>query len=68
VIISESNEGRHGFVVDKVIGGHHAVIKKLGGLYRHVDEVSGATILGNGTIALVLDVGRMAAAAVRERR
>jgi two-component system, chemotaxis family, sensor kinase CheA len=48
------------------VGDHHAVIKKLGGLYRHVDEISGATILGDGTVALVLDVGRMAAAAVRE--
>jgi len=67
VIIAETDEGKFGFVVDRVIGDHHAVIKKLGSLYRHVDEVSGATILGDGTIALVLDVARLAAAVVREQ-
>ena len=67
VIIAETHDGRHGFVVDRVIGDHHTVIKKLGGLYKHVDEVSGATILGNGTVALILDVDKLAAGAIRDK-
>jgi two-component system chemotaxis sensor kinase CheA len=66
VIVTETQEGKFGLVVDRIIGDHHTVIKKLGNLYRNVDEVSGATILGNGTVALILDVAKMAAGVVRE--
>ncbi len=62
VIIADTRLGKCGFVVDRVIGDHHTVIKNLGSLYRHVDEVSGATILGDGTVALILDVDKVAAA------
>jgi two-component system chemotaxis sensor kinase CheA len=67
VIIAETHDGQYGFVVDRVIGDHHTVIKKLGRLFRDIDEVSGATILGDGSVALILDVERLAAAAVREQ-
>jgi len=66
VIVTETQEGKFGLVVDRIIGDHHTVIKKLGNFYRNVDEVSGATILGNGTVALILDVAKMAAGVVRE--
>jgi len=66
VIIAETPGGQFGFVVDRVIGDHHTVIKKLGRLFRDIDEVSGATILGDGTVALILDVERLAVAAIRE--
>jgi two-component system chemotaxis sensor kinase CheA len=67
VIVAETHEGQYGFVVDRVIGDHHTVIKKLGRLFRDIDEVSGATILGDGSVALLLDVERLAAAAIREQ-
>ncbi len=63
VIIAETREGPCGLVVDRVIGDHHTVVKRLGNLYRHVEEVSGATILGNGKVALILDVDKLARAA-----
>jgi two-component system chemotaxis sensor kinase CheA len=66
-IIAETHDGQYGFVVDRVIGDHHTVIKKLGRLFRDIDEVSGATILGDGSVALILDVERLAAAAIREQ-
>jgi len=66
VIIAETQEGRYGFVVDRVIGDHHTVIKKLGSLYRHIDELSGATILGDGTVALILDVDKVVASLIKE--
>jgi two-component system chemotaxis sensor kinase CheA len=52
-----------GMVVDKVIGDHQTVIKNLGRMYRDADAVSGATILGDGSVALILDVGSIIASA-----
>ncbi|MEF2145891.1 MAG: chemotaxis protein CheA [Desulfovibrionaceae bacterium] len=50
-------EGRRvGIVVDKVIGEHQTVIKSLSKVYKDVVGISGATIKGDGSIALILDV------------
>ena len=46
---------------------HQTVIKNLGRLYRDVQVVSGATILGNGTVALILDPHRLVQNAVQMR-
>jgi len=59
VMLVETAEGTFGFVVDKVLGDCQSVIKNLGRLYRNVQAVSGATILGNGTVALILDPDRL---------
>lgn len=59
-IVIVSLEGqRAGFVVDRVIGGHQTVIKSLGSMYKDIDGISGATILGDGTVALILDASRL---------
>jgi two-component system chemotaxis sensor kinase CheA len=57
IVITDINGTRVGFVVDSVVGEHQTVIKSLGRLYRNVKGVSGATILGDGTVALILDMG-----------
>ena len=59
IVISEVNEKRTGFVVDSVVGHHQTVIKGLGRNFEHSEEFSGATILGDGTVALILDLGKM---------
>lgn len=59
VIILNCNETPVGIVVDEIIGGHQAVLKPLGRSFKDVQIVSGATILGDGTIALVLDANRL---------
>jgi two-component system chemotaxis sensor kinase CheA len=66
VMVAETEHGRFGFVVDQVLGNHQTVIKNLGRIYRDVQVVSGATILGDGTVALILDVHRMAQSAIRD--
>lgn len=43
-------------MVDSVIGEHQTVIKPLGPLYKDVRTISGGTILGDGSIALILDL------------
>jgi two-component system, chemotaxis family, sensor kinase CheA len=60
IVITEAGGSRVGFVVDKVIGGHQTVIKNLGTYFRDVTEFSGTTILGDGTVALILDVPNLA--------
>jgi two-component system chemotaxis sensor kinase CheA len=47
---------RAGLVVDALLGEFQTVIKPLGKLFRKVDYVSGSSILGNGEVALILDV------------
>ena len=48
-----------GLVVDRVVGEYQAVLKPLGKAFKSLDFVSGAAILGDGTIALVLDTTRV---------
>jgi len=65
IMVVETDEGRFGFVVDQVLGDYQTVIKNLGRLYRNVQIVSGATILGNGNVALILDPHRLVQDALR---
>jgi two-component system chemotaxis sensor kinase CheA len=65
IMVVETEHGRYGFAVDEVLGDHQTVIKNLGRLYRNVQVVSGATILGNGTVALILDPHRLVQNAVQ---
>ncbi len=59
VVITKVDNARVGFVVDHVIGGHQTVIKNLGKMYKGVEGISGATILGDGSVALILDVPKL---------
>lgn len=59
VVIVASGEMRVGLVVDQIIGSHQTVIKSLSKLHAHVETFSGATILGDGTVALILDIGHL---------
>lgn len=67
-VVVETSIGLTGFLVDAVIGDHQTVIKNLGHLYSHVEAVSGATILGDGTVALILDVQRLVTGNVVHQR
>ncbi|WP_368518609.1 chemotaxis protein CheA [Rhizobium sp.] len=61
VVISTGSE-RVGLVVDQIIGDHQTVIKSMSKLHDHVSTFSGATILGDGNVALILDVVHLIAA------
>ncbi len=56
VVIAELEDQRIGIAVDRVIGSHQTVLKSLGWLGRRVNVFSGATVLGDGHIALILDL------------
>ncbi|OHV72671.1 chemotaxis protein CheA [Ensifer sp. LCM 4579] len=61
VVISTGTE-RVGLVVDQIIGDHQTVIKSMSKLHHDVVTFSGATILGDGSVALILDVAHLVAA------
>jgi two-component system chemotaxis sensor kinase CheA len=58
-IIISTGETRVGLVADQIIGNHQTVIKSLSKLHSDVTTFSGATILGDGTAALILDVAQL---------
>jgi two-component system chemotaxis sensor kinase CheA len=59
VVIVSSDEQRIGLVVDQVIGNHQTVIKSLSKLHSDCGTFSGATILGDGAVALILDIAHL---------
>ncbi|ACS79885.1 chemotaxis protein CheA [Maridesulfovibrio salexigens] len=59
IVITGLDGSRIGVVVDTVIGEHQTVIKSLGRVYRDVEGISGATIKGDGTLALILDIPKL---------
>jgi two-component system chemotaxis sensor kinase CheA len=67
VVVNAAGE-KVGFVVDNVIGDHQTVIKNLGKMYRDLEGISGATILGDGSVALILDVQKLAAKVAAEEK
>ncbi|MBN2233027.1 MAG: chemotaxis protein CheA [Deltaproteobacteria bacterium] len=66
--IVDVDDSRVGFVVDEVIGSHQTVIKTLSRIYRTAREFSGATILADGSVALILDVHGLHASALQADR
>ena len=66
VMVVEGDGRRVGLFVDDLLGQQQVVIKTLEANYGHVEGVSGATILGDGSVALILDVpGLIRAASMR---
>lgn len=60
VVIVKKGERLSGFVVDSLIGQQEIVIKSLGKLLSGIKCIAGATILGDGNVALILDVNSLA--------
>ncbi|WP_280188237.1 chemotaxis protein CheW [Delftia sp. PS-11] len=59
MVVVESDGSRVALLVDELLGQHQVVVKNLETNYRKVPNVSGATILGDGTVALILDTGAL---------
>lgn len=59
IVIVNVDNRRVGLVVDTVVGEHQTVLKSLGKYYYGVEGISGATILGDGTVALILDIPKL---------
>jgi two-component system chemotaxis sensor kinase CheA len=61
VVVVSTGEERIGMVVDQIIGDHQTVIKSMSKLHAGLATFSGATILGDGSVALILDVSHLVA-------
>ena len=59
VVVVHAGEAKAGIVVDRLIGQQEIVIKALGNLFMGLKMFSGATVLGDGRVALILDVATM---------
>jgi two-component system chemotaxis sensor kinase CheA len=56
IVITKVDNRRVGFVVDTVLGQHKTVLKSLGRFYKDVEVISGVTIMGDGTVAMILNI------------
>lgn len=65
VVVVRSGEQRAGLVVDTLLGEFQTVIKPLGKMFNRVKCISGSSILGNGEVALILDVPTLVARATQ---
>ena len=65
VVVSTGHE-RVGLVVDQILGDHQTVIKSLSAVHADLSTFSGATILGDGGVALILDMSHLVAAGQRQ--
>jgi len=59
MVVIEAEGGRVALLVDSLLGQQQVVVKNLESNYRKVDDLSGATIMGDGRVALILDVGSL---------
>ena len=59
MVVVEAEGSRVALLVDELLGQHQVVVKNLESNYRKVPNVSGATILGDGSVALILDTGAL---------
>ncbi|RMC31337.1 chemotaxis protein CheA [Paracoccus alkanivorans] len=67
VVIVKADGQRLGLVVDDILGQHQTVIKTLSQYHRDVEGFAGATILGDGSVALIIDVATLTRRALAER-
>ena len=58
-VVVNSGDKKVGLVIDSIVGEAQSVIKPLGDLYKNQDIFSGSTILGDGSVSLVLDPNRI---------
>ena len=61
IVVVATPMGRVGLVVDQIIGNHQTVIKPMSALHRDAATFAGATILGDGEVALILDIAQLIA-------
>ncbi|MGN7158764.1 chemotaxis protein CheA [Sphingomonas sp. SAFR-052] len=61
IVVVSTPQGRVGLVVDQIIGNHQTVIKPMSALHQGATTFAGATILGDGEVALILDIAQLIA-------
>jgi two-component system chemotaxis sensor kinase CheA len=65
IVVVKSGQSKAGFVVDELHGEHQTVIKPLGKVFEKLKGITGATVLGDGNVALILDVQGLIGSAIK---
>lgn len=68
VVVVKFGQAKAGFVVDELHGEHQTVIKPMGKVFENLKGITGATVLGDGNVALILDVQGLIHAAITRRK
>jgi two-component system chemotaxis sensor kinase CheA len=68
LVVVEGESGKAALQVDELLGQHQVVIKSLETNYRKVEGISGATIMGDGRVAMILDVSALTRMGLRLTR
>jgi two-component system chemotaxis sensor kinase CheA len=67
IVVVEENGMQAGLAVEQLYGAHQTVIKPLGAHFKDVPGIAGSAILGNGRVALIVDVAALLREAVRSQ-
>ena len=67
IVVVRFGQDKAGFVVDELHGEHQTVIKPLGKVFEKLNGITGATVLGDGNVALILDVQGLIQAAISRK-
>jgi len=68
IVLVRHQDQRIGLVVDRVMGTHQTVIQALGRFFRNIEVISGSTVMGDGRVALILDIAGVVRLADRQCR
>lgn len=66
MVVVDSGEGEIGLVVDRVISQQEIVIKALSRRFKSVEDISGGSVLGDGSVCLIIDVPSLVARATED--
>jgi two-component system chemotaxis sensor kinase CheA len=67
IVVVQYAGQKAGLVVDELLGEHQTVIKPLGKVFQNLKGISGATILGSGEVAMIIDVPALVGQVVKIR-
>ena len=68
IVLVRQADQRVGIVVDRVLSTHQTVIQALGRFFRNIEVVSGSTVMGDGRVALIVDVAGVVRLANQQHR
>lgn len=59
IVVVKVEDKKVALLADTIIGQHQTVIKPLSSVFKSIEEISGSTILGDGSIAFIMDINRL---------
>ena len=68
IVVVQYAGQKTGLVVDQLLGEHQTVIKPLGQVFQNLKGISGATILGSGEVAMIIDVPNLVSRVIKDNR